>query len=122
MMSDQEPRPADPVAQEEVVKPSQTSHDDEWPDEDNQGSSEFARLLAETTGKSLAVEGDVVKGRVVAVQGHEVLIDIGYKSEGVVDIREFQNADGTVSAAPGDEVDVLFERKENQDGYAVLST
>ena len=63
-------------------------------------------------------EGSIVKGRILEVRPREVLVDIGYKSEGVISIGEFENAD---SLEVGDEVDVLLERLENDEGMVVLS-
>ncbi len=66
-------------------------------------------------------EGDVVKGRVLKVLEKEVIVDIGYKSEGVIDIHEVRGPDGAVTVAEGDTVEVLLEKTENADGYVVLS-
>jgi len=63
-------------------------------------------------------EGSIVKGRVLEVRPREVLVDIGYKSEGVIPIGEFENPD---ALEVGDEVDVLLERLENDEGMVVLS-
>ncbi len=66
-------------------------------------------------------EGEVVQGRVLKILDKEVIVDIGYKSEGVVDIEEVRSADGTLSVKVGDRVEVLLEKTENNDGYVVLS-
>jgi small subunit ribosomal protein S1 len=66
-------------------------------------------------------EGDVVEGTVLKVLEKEVIVDIGYKSEGVIDIQEFRGADGTFHVKSGDRVDVLLEKTEDSDGYVVLS-
>jgi small subunit ribosomal protein S1 len=58
---------------------------------------------------------------VVGISEQYVLIDIGYKSEGVVPREEFLDHQGNLAVARGDEVDVLIKSLENQDGYAVLS-
>jgi small subunit ribosomal protein S1 len=63
-------------------------------------------------------EGSIVKGRILEVRPREVLVDIGYKSEGVIPITEFEDVD---SLEVGDEVDVLLERLENDEGMVVLS-
>ena len=63
-------------------------------------------------------EGEIVKGKIVALTSKEVLIDIGYKSEGYISLNEFPNSQ---SLKIGDEVDVLLESKENEDGVIVLS-
>src|SRR5437660_65888 len=63
-------------------------------------------------------EGSIVKGRVLEIRPREVLVDIGYKSEGVIPSAEFDNID---TLEVGDEVDVLLERLENEEGMVVLS-
>ncbi|MDP9361567.1 MAG: 30S ribosomal protein S1 [Acidobacteriota bacterium] len=66
-------------------------------------------------------EGDIIRGRVLKVSGSEVVIDIGYKSEGVLPVHEVTGYDGQVTVKPGDELDVFIERLENNSGYIVLS-
>jgi len=63
-------------------------------------------------------EGSIVKGRILEIRPREVLVDIGYKSEGVIPISEFEDVD---NLEVGDEVDVLLERLENDEGMVVLS-
>src|ERR1700684_4595983 len=63
-------------------------------------------------------EGSIVKGRVLEIRPREVLVDIGYKSEGVIPSSEFDDMD---QVEVGDEVEVLLERLENEDGMVVLS-
>ena len=63
-------------------------------------------------------EGSIVKGRILEVRPREVLVDIGYKSEGVININEFDDVE---NLDIGDEVDVLLERLENDEGMVVLS-
>ncbi len=79
-------------------------------------SSSFAELFEQTL-KNFS-EGQIVKGRVVAVLGREAVIDIGYKSEGILKLNEF---DDPASIKVGDEIDVLFEAIEDEDGMVVLS-
>jgi small subunit ribosomal protein S1 len=66
-------------------------------------------------------EGEIVRGVVVGISDQNVLIDIGYKSEGIVAREEFHDRGGNLTVQRGDEVDVLIKSLENQDGYAVLS-
>src|SRR6476660_1893028 len=63
-------------------------------------------------------EGSIVKGRVLEIRPREVLVDIGYKSEGVIPASEFEDIE---SMEVGDEVEVLLERLENDEGMVVLS-
>ena len=66
-------------------------------------------------------EGEVVEGTVVRISAEYVLIDVGYKSEGQIPIREFQDETGGVSIQVNDKVDVLLERREDDEGLIVLS-
>src|SRR3979490_673635 len=69
-------------------------------------------------------EGDVVNGRVVRIDKDEVLVDIGYKSEGVIPSNELsirKSVDPAEEVELGEEVDALVLTKEDQDGRLVLS-
>ena len=66
-------------------------------------------------------EGELVKGEIIKIYEDYVLVDIGYKSEGVIPIREFKDSDGKLTAKEGDKVDVVLERKENDEGLVTLS-
>ena len=63
-------------------------------------------------------EGTIVKGRIIERRPREVMVDIGYKSEGAIDLNEFSSAD---DLAIGQEIKVLLERLENEDGQVILS-
>ena len=63
-------------------------------------------------------EGSIVKGRIIERRPREVMVDIGYKSEGAIDLGEFSPAD---DLAIGKEIEVLLERLENEEGLVVLS-
>ncbi len=70
------------------------------------------------SGSKIVAQGSIVKGTVIEVRNKEVLVDIGYKSEGVIPLNEFLDA---ASVVVGQEVDVLVEKLENKDGTVVLS-
>jgi small subunit ribosomal protein S1 len=76
--------------------------------------------MAQLIAKSLRdfKEGSIVKGRVLEMRAREVLVDIGYKSEGVISMSEFDDVE---DLQIGDEVEVLLERLENDQGMVVLS-
>ena len=83
---------------------------------------DFGQVLEDFESKAKAIkEGEVVTGRVLKIHEKEVIVDIGYKSEGVIDLAEFRALDGTIDVQIGDEVDVLLEKTEDGDGYVVLS-
>ena len=62
--------------------------------------------------------GSIIKGTVSGIKGNEVFVDIGYKSEGVVSINEFEDP---TQIKTGDEIDVLLEQLESDSGMVVLS-
>ncbi|HLF15309.1 MAG TPA: 30S ribosomal protein S1 [Bacteroidota bacterium] len=81
-----------------------------------QEHSDLEKLYNQTFGTIF--EGQIVKGRVVAVTDAGVAIDIGFKSEGLVPLAEFPNID---ELRPDDEVEVFLESVENKEGQLVLS-
>ena len=83
---------------------------------------DFGQALADfESGAKTIKEGSVVTGRVLKVLEKEVIVDIGYKSEGVIDIEEFRGLDRKIEVSTGDRIDVLLEKTEDSDGYVVLS-
>lgn len=66
-------------------------------------------------------EGEVIRGRIVQTSDDYVMVDIGYKSEGQIPIREFQDENGDINVAVGDEVDVLLEYHDDEEGTIALS-
>src|SRR5215217_7662619 len=92
------------------------------PQDDQVDPQEYARLLDlyDNSFRNIA-EGEVVKGTVLKVTPSEVIVDVGYKSEGIIAIDEFIDETGQVSVQAGDIVDVLLERTEDREGYVVLS-
>ena len=87
----------------------------------NPAAESFAALFeASTTQSDQIQEGDIVSGSVLKVGKDTVVVDIGYKSEGVISIHEFYDANGAVNVAVGDRVDVLVESKENEHGPVML--
>lgn len=81
----------------------------------------FADLLDESLGRSGGLEGSVLKGTVISVEGDFALIDVGLKSEGRVPLKEFSVAGQPPEIAVGDLVEVFLERMEDKNGEAVLS-
>src|SRR5215510_7908148 len=91
-------------------------------DEAQMDPDEYARLLDvyDNSVRNIA-EGEVVKGTVLKVTPSEVIVDVGYKSEGIIPVGEFLDENGEVTVQAGDIVDVLLERTEDREGYVVLS-
>ena len=82
---------------------------------------EFEALLNESFEMDTPKEGSVVKGKVLAVEAGQVIIDVGYKMEGRVDLKEFANPGEAAEIKPGDEVEVYLRAVENASGEAVIS-
>jgi len=66
-------------------------------------------------------EDNVFKGTVVKITPTHVVVDIGFKSEGLVPIAEVTDAEGQVKFQPGDEIEVMVQRGENEEGAVLLS-
>ncbi len=81
----------------------------------------FADLLAESFGDGANIEGSVVRGFVIGVDGDAVIIDVGLKSEGRVPLKELAMPGQQPEVAVGDEIEVYIERMEDRNGQAVLS-
>lgn len=84
-------------------------------------SDGFADLFKQSLEKQNFKVGDLVNGTVLSVQNDFVVVDINYKSEGIIPIDEFRVIDGVRQVAPGDTVEVVIEKVENENGMVVLS-
>ena len=82
---------------------------------------EFEALLNESLEMDTPQEGSVVKGKVIAIEAGQAIIDVGYKMEGRVDLKEFANPGEQPDIHVGDEVDVYLRSAENAKGEAVIS-
>ncbi len=81
----------------------------------------FAALFEATMEEQNKVkEGEIVQGTVLRVGKESVVVDIGFKSEGVIPVSEFTGPEG-VTVKPGDRVDVLIESREDDNGLVLLS-
>ncbi len=121
-VDDQRTELAKGTTSEPVGTPATGTGSTHFPDEDRIDPVEYARLLDiyDSSFRNIA-EGEVVKGTVLKVTPSEVIVDVGYKSEGIISVNEFLDERGEVTVQPGDTVDVLLERTEDRDGYIVLS-
>jgi small subunit ribosomal protein S1 len=84
-----------------------------------QPGESFAELFADSV--RTIKEGEVVRGTVLGVDNEHVHVDVGFKSEGLIPIWELMDDNGRVLVRPGDQVDVLVEETEDQDGRIALS-
>src|ERR1043165_7043199 len=80
----------------------------------------YEQLLDQYTGRRFA-EGEVMKGTVLKITSTDVIVDIGYKSEGVIPVTQFMDPSGAIDVNIGDVIDVLLEDTEDHDGHIVLS-
>jgi small subunit ribosomal protein S1 len=88
-------------------------------DEDEYASSDYERMMDLYQGSLASIdEGEIVKATVQSVRDNVVVLDIGFKSEGTVPLEEFKDMP---DLKPGDEVEVLLEHLEDQEGSVVLS-
>src|SRR6476659_8425607 len=88
-------------------------------DEDDYSSDEYDRMMELYNGTLASIdEGEIVKSRVLDIRDNMVVLDIGFKSEGTVPLEEFKDHP---DLKVGDEVEVLLEHLEDQEGAVVLS-
>ncbi|MDE1468367.1 30S ribosomal protein S1 [Aurantiacibacter sp. D1-12] len=88
----------------------------------NPSRDDFAAMLDEQLGGADGgFEGRVVKGTVTSIENGMAIIDVGLKSEGRVNLKEFERGDDAHGLEIGSEVEVFVDRVENADGEAMLS-
>jgi small subunit ribosomal protein S1 len=80
----------------------------------------YEQLLDQYGARKFA-EGEVMKGTVLKITDTDVVVDIGYKSEGVIPVAQFIDPSGRVTIKVGDYIDVLLEDTDDGDGHVVLS-
>ena len=85
----------------------------------SEDAAEFEAFLDQC--ETQLVEGDIVTGSVLHMTASDVVVDVGYKSEGIISVDEFKDVDGNVRVRQGDEIDVLVQRADNRRGNLVLS-
>src|SRR5579872_1912936 len=85
------------------------------------GPENYENLLDDYSHFAPPAADEVLQGTVLSINAKDVIIDFGYKSEGIVPIEQFQNPSGEVTVKPGDAVDVMIEPGEPLEGYVLLS-
>jgi small subunit ribosomal protein S1 len=90
--------------------------------EEERDADEYRKLL-ELYDESMRnlTEGEIVTGRIIGVTSNAVIVDVGYKSEGLIPIEEFTDRGGELSVKVGEDVDVLLEKTEDLEGHVLLS-
>lgn len=80
------------------------------------------KTLLDTRMNNLAIkEGSLLKGHIVSINRDSIVVDVGLKSEGYIAIEEFRNFDGEINIKPGDEVSVVIDQMEDENGEMILS-
>ena len=105
------------MASSDEPKKPQPSRPADTSNLENLGMDELLSLY----DKPSSTEGEIVRGRVVKVNASDVVVDIGYKSEGLLPVSEVTGYDGKVKVKAGDEIEVFVERLEDSSGYVILS-
>jgi len=109
------------IEQPSTSTPPATSDSDDEDESRSSGDMDFGAMLDKFEQEQAAFqEGEVVRGTVVGITERGVVIDFGYKSEGIVNQAEFIE-DGELMVKRGDVVDVLVKSMETSEGYPVLS-
>src|SRR4028119_782487 len=84
--------------------------------------ADYAQMLDDYSHCAPPAEGEVLKGYVLKVTDKDVIVDFGYKQEGLVPIAQFTQPGGAVIVKPGDTIDVMVDREgARPEGYVLLS-
>ncbi len=114
--------PAVAVAEKKAPEQSAIDEDEYWAMQDEgveYTKDEYEQMMAMYDSTLTKIEeGQVITGKILRVTDNEVVLDIGFKSEGSVPLDEFKEPD---EIKPGDEVEVFLEHLEDQEGAVVLS-
>src|SRR6516162_3335019 len=81
----------------------------------------YEELLDDYSHFGPPASNEILAGTVLSITAKDVIIDFGYKSEGIVAREQFLNAAGEITVHPGDAVDVMIEHGEQPEGYVLLS-
>ena len=124
------PQPVEASAVAESSRPVTTATEDKIPERPAAGArkeketmEDFATALETFTAETEAQtqEDHVLKGTVLKITPTHVVVDVGSKSEGLVPIAQLQDAEGNPKVQPGDEINVMIERGQSEEGYIPLS-
>jgi len=86
------------------------------------GEEDYAHLIEDYSHFAPPAEGEILQGRVLAITDKEVIVDFGYKSEGLVPLEQVRQPGGHVQLQPGDTLDVMVDRRAPEvEGYILLS-
>ncbi|HEY7388214.1 MAG TPA: 30S ribosomal protein S1 [Bryobacteraceae bacterium] len=88
---------------------------------DQQVPESYAELLDDYSHFGPPASNEVLQGTVLSITAKDVIVDFGYKSEGIVPLEQFQTPTGEITIHRGDMVDVMIEHGEQPEGYVLLS-
>ena len=115
--TEESPKNEAPVSEEQV-----TSVETAADDSQNTAEEDFGSILEKFEQEQTTYHsGETVKGKVIGISDHGVIVDFGYKSEGIVPIEEFASADGESTVKVGDEVEVVIKNIHPGDAPPILS-
>lgn len=110
------------AAGESVIGGGVTAVDQDKGPVDQPFSESYEHLLDDYSHFAPPTADEVLQGTVLSVTGKDVIIDFGYKSEGIAPIEQFQTSSGEITVKAGDVVDVMIDHGgEQQEGYVLLS-
>ena len=112
-----------PASEDSQDQPTMTAESAEFETEEQHQEQEDYKKLLDLYDESMRnlTEGEIVPGRVIGVTSNSVIVDVGYKSEGLIPVEEFTDREGRLTVAVGEEVDVLLEKTEDLEGHVLLS-
>ncbi|MGA2149649.1 MAG: 30S ribosomal protein S1 [Bryobacteraceae bacterium] len=88
---------------------------------DQPAPDNYENLLDDYSHFAPPASGEVLEGHILSITAKDVIVDFGYKSEGIVPIEQFQTPTGEITIQPGDAVEVMIEHGEQPEGYVLLS-
>ena len=105
------------VKAEDYVDMGLLEQEDKKQETNAPSSGEFASMVDESV--KFFKEGEIIKGTIINKTDDAVLVDVGYKSEGLIPLSEFGRE--AADLAPGDTVEVMLDKTEDNEGVSVLS-
>jgi small subunit ribosomal protein S1 len=106
----------------EQVTSAETAADENLTDQQISPDEDFGAILEKfEQDQTTFHSGETVKGKVIGISDHGVVVDFGYKSEGIVPLDEFTTEDGELSVKNGDEVEVVIKNIHPGDAPPILS-
>ena len=87
----------------------------------NNTAEDYQKLLDSYSASASLQQGDLLPGRILKITENEVIVDVGYKCEGLIPVRQFRDQEGNITVQVGDQVDVILENLAEHEGYIRLS-